>query len=102
MKLTLARYQAKPERALENQRLIEQVFQELQKKSPPGVRYVTLKSDDDSFVHFYLAEEGATPVSALDAFKAFQDGIQERCLEQPRVENLGEVIVVGSYRMFSD
>ena len=100
MKLTLVHYKAKPERALENQRLIEKVFEELrEKQSSSGFRYVVLKLDDDSFIHFYLAEEGASPVSSLDAFKVFQKGIRDRCFEQPRVENLGDATVVGAYRM---
>jgi hypothetical protein len=101
MKLTLVRYKTKSERALENQHLIEKVFEELRQKSLPGVRYVALKLDDGSFVHFYLAEAGASPLSTLDTFKAFQDGIRDRCLEQPRVEGFNEATIVGAYRMLS-
>ena len=36
MKATVARYQASPERAEENQRLIEAVFAELDEREPTG------------------------------------------------------------------
>jgi hypothetical protein len=40
MKRTLIRYKTKPETTEENQRLIENVFRELQTKSVDGFRYV--------------------------------------------------------------
>jgi hypothetical protein len=46
MKRTLVRYKAKPEMAHENERLITDVFRELQAKAPDGVRYATLRPDD--------------------------------------------------------
>src|SRR5262245_24010471 len=48
MKRTLVRYKAKPDAAQENQRLIEQVFEELRTKAPQGVRYLALKLPDGS------------------------------------------------------
>jgi hypothetical protein len=42
MKRTLVRYKAKPEMAHENERLITDVFRELQAKAPDGVRYTAL------------------------------------------------------------
>jgi hypothetical protein len=33
---------------------------------------------------------------ALEAFRAFQSGIKERCIEPPQA---GEVTIVGNYRM---
>jgi hypothetical protein len=35
----------------------------------------------------------------LEAFKAFQQGIKERCIEPPQS---GDVTVVGNYRMLAD
>jgi hypothetical protein len=46
MKRTLVRYKAKPEMAHENERLITDVFRELQAKAPDGVRYAALRLDD--------------------------------------------------------
>ena len=52
MKRTVVRYKTKPEQAEENERLIKRVFQELQAKSPEGVRYLALQLDDGTFVAF--------------------------------------------------
>jgi len=99
VKRTLVRYKTKPEKAQENERLIEQVFQELRAKSPEGVRYLALKLDDGSFVHFVETDDGANPIPALEAFRSFQSGIKERCVEPPQA---GDATVVGNYRMLSE
>jgi hypothetical protein len=101
MKRTLVRYKTKPDQAEENARLIGKVFQELQAKSPDGVRYLALKLDDGSFLHFVMVEtvDGISPVPGLQAFQAFQSGIKERCIEPPRS---GDVTVVGNYRMLGE
>ena len=98
MKRTLIRYKAKPERAEENERLIANVFQELQAKSPAGVRYMALKLGDGTFVHFVETEDGASPLQELAAFRVFQSGVKERCAEMPQVS---EATIVGNYRMIS-
>jgi hypothetical protein len=101
MKRTLVRYKTKPDEAEENARLIGKVFQELQAKSPDGVRYLALKLDDGTFLHFVMVEtaDGTSPIPGLQAFRAFQSGIKERCIEPPRS---GDVTVVGNYRMLGE
>src|SRR5262249_39686028 len=99
MKQILVRYKAKPEMVQENQRLIEGVFSELRAKAPAGVRYLVLRLADGSFVHFTSVEDGATPVTALDAFREFQSDIEQRCLEPPAA---GDATVVGNYRMLGE
>ena len=101
MKRTLVRYKTKPEQAQENARLIEQVFEELKAKSPDGVRYLALKLDDGTFVHFATVEstDGNHPITSLEAFRAFQSGIKERCLEPPQS---GDATIVGNYRMLGE
>jgi hypothetical protein len=96
MKRTLVRYQTRPESVQENERLIQQVFQELQQKAPEGVRYVALKLGDGTFVHFSMTDDGASPIPALEAFRSFQNGIKERCIEPPQA---GDATIVGDYRM---
>ncbi len=98
MKRTLVRYRTKPDRAQENERLIQQVFQELQQKRPAGVRYLALKLGDGTFVHFSMVEsdDGANPIPALEAFRSFQSVIKERCIEPPQAV---EATIVGDYRM---
>ena len=99
MKRTLIRYKTKPDAADRNAGLIEKVFEELKATKPNGVRYLSLRLDDDSFIRFVEAEEGSTPLPSLDAFKAFQTGIRERCVEPPVPSG---VTIVGNYRMLSE
>jgi hypothetical protein len=99
MKRTLVRYRTKPEQAEENERLIKNVFQQLQAESPDGVRYMVLRLDDGTFVHFVESGGGASPLPALDAFRSFQQGIKERCIEPPRS---GDATLVGNYRMLGE
>jgi len=99
MKRTLVRYTAKAEQADENQRLIEKVFEELRAKALPGVRYTVLRVGN-AFVHFAASEgDGPNPLTGLDAFKAFQSGVRERCQEPPQA---AEPVIVGNYRMLDE
>ena len=90
----LIRYRVKPERAEENQRLIEGVFRELHAKSPAQVRYLVLRLSDGTFCH--LVDDSTKTVPNLDAFAAFQRGGAERRLDEPQQL---EATVVGNYRM---
>ena len=101
MKQTLVRYKIKPEKTQENVRLIERVFQELKAKGPEGVRYMCLRLNDDTFVHFAMVEsrDGVHPITSLDAFRAFQSGIKERCMELPQST---DATIVGNYRMVGE
>jgi hypothetical protein len=98
MKRTLIRYKTKPDRAQENQRLIEGVFEELNAKSPDGVRYLVLRLDDGTFVHFVTVDPkvAVTSIPELEAFRLFQSGHKERCIEPPQS---GVATIVGNYRM---
>jgi hypothetical protein len=100
MKRTVIRYRTHPDRADENARLIAAVFQELAAQAPDGVRYMALRLADDSFVHIVEnVGDGPSPLTQLPAFRAFQAGIAERCLEAPRA---AEATVVGAYRMLGE
>jgi hypothetical protein len=100
MKRTLIRYKTKPEMADTNAALIAEVFAELKAARPEGVRYLSLRLDDDSFVHLVETEDDATvKLPSLTAFKAFQDGIRQRCIEPPQA---GSAIIVGNYRMLDE
>jgi len=100
MRRSLIRYRTAPERADENERLIKRVFAELAMKSPPGLAYLVLRSGDGSFFHVVAnATEGDSPITALDAFKAFQSDIRGRCIDPPEPRN---VTIVGNYRMLAE
>jgi hypothetical protein len=100
MRRILIRYKAKPEAADRNAELVKAVFAELQASQPEGVRYLTLRLEDDSFVHIVetAAEDGSSPIPKLKAFQEFQNGIRDRCLEPPAPRN---ATIVGNYRMLS-
>ena len=101
MRRTLIRYKAKPEAADKNAELVAAVFAELKAAKPEGMRYLTLRLEDDSFVHLVesTAEDGSTPIPKLAAFQAFQNGIRDRCAEPPVQRG---AIVVGNYRMLNE
>ena len=101
MKRTVVRYKTKPETAQENERLIRQVFQELRVKSPEGVRYLALRLNDGTFIHFSIVEteDGTSPIPRLEAFRIFQPGLKERCVEPPQQN---DATIVGNYRMFGE
>jgi hypothetical protein len=96
MKRTLIRYKTRPEMTEQNQRLIEEVFAELQLKSPEGLRYMTLRLADGSFLHFVESGDADNPLPAMDAFRKFQSGVRERCIEPPL---FNDATIVGNYRM---
>ena len=98
MRRTLIRYQTKPEAADRNAELIAAVFSELKAAKPDDVRYLSLRLDDDTFIHLVesTAEDGSTSIPRLAAFQTFQNGIRERCVEPPKV---AEATIVGDYRM---
>ena len=100
MKGTLIRYRTAPDRTEENQQLIEKVFAELREKSPEGPRYMVLRLSDGTFVHFVVPPgEGPNPIPTLEAFKSFQKGVKERCIEPPQSS---EATLVGNYGMLRD
>ena len=97
MKRNLIRYRTKPESADANAALIANVFEELKAAKPDGVRYLSLRLDDHSFVHVVETEDEVSgTLPGLAAFKAFQAGIRERCIEPPVVKS---VTIVGNYGM---
>ncbi len=101
MKRTLIRYKTKPELAGKNAELVAAVFAELKAAKPDGTRYLTLRLEDDTFVHFVETEaaDGTSALPKLAAFQAFQSGIRERCVEPPLVYS---VTIVGNYRMLDE
>jgi hypothetical protein len=100
MKRTLIRYKTKPDMADKNAELIAGVFAELKATKPEGLRYLSLRLDDDTFVHFVESETDSSSALLTSAsFKAFQSGIRERCIEPPQP---GSATIVGNYRMLAD
>ena len=101
MKRTLIRYKTKPETTEKNAELIAAVFAELKAAQPDGIRYLSLRLEDDTFIHFVetKADDGTSALPKLAAFAAFQNGIRERCAEPPVPKG---ATVVGNYRMLDE
>jgi hypothetical protein len=98
MKTIVVRYQAKPDRADENQRLIEKVFEDLEKHRPEGFTYKVFRLDDGvSFIHVVIEHDVETPSSLQDvaAFQAFVADIGDRCDVPPVATS---ATIVGGYR----
>ena len=96
----MVRYKLKADRVAENERYVVEVYKELRRLKPAGLRYATFRLDDGvSFVHIVSreSEAGGQALTALPAFKAFTAGIRERCDEPPVTVELQEI---GSYGFF--
>jgi len=95
-KTVVVRYQTRPEAAEDNQRLIEQVFEQLADENPDGVRYTVYRlADGVSFVHVVVHEDDSDPLPKLSAFAAFQKGLGDRLADKPiRVG----ADLIGTYR----
>ena len=99
MNHVMVRYKVKPDQAARNQELVRAVYEELHRTNPAGLRYATFQLDDGvTFVHVASTEteDGTNPLSGVEAFKRFQEDIDDRCEERPVVTRLDQV---GSYRM---
>lgn len=98
MKAIVVRYQAKAERADENQKLIEGVFADLDARQPDGFTYTAFRLDDGvSFVHVVIEHDVEHPDSLQDvpAFQAFVADIADRCDVPPQASG---ATLVGGYR----
>ena len=99
MKATVVRYQAKPDRADENQKLIEAVFADLEAREPDGFTYKVFRLEDGvSFVHVVIEHDDVEHPGSLQdvpAFQAFVAEIGDRCDVPPLAMG---ATVVGGYR----
>jgi hypothetical protein len=95
----VVRYQTKPERADENERLVRRVFAELAEVGPKGLRYCVFRLDDGtSFVHVAILGTDDNPLSRSAAFAEFQSGIKDRCAEGPAPS---DATVIGNYGLIA-
>ena len=98
MKWTLIRYRTHAEKTEENAALVRAVFEELQAETPSGLRYMAMQLPDGVFVHLVSTEEGANPLAALEAFRAFQARVRERQEERAEFQ---EAEILGDYRVLA-
>jgi hypothetical protein len=101
MRTVVVLYETKPDRADENQRLVEKVFAELAERQPDNFRYATFRLEDGvSFVHIVIeTDDGSNPIPLTDiaAFGEFQREIAARCAVHPAPSGAK---IVGSHRFF--
>jgi hypothetical protein len=100
MPTVVVRYRTKPDRAEENQQLVEKVFAALNEMEDTGFAYGCLRLEDGvSFVHVVVEDPSGASVSLGDvaAFQEFTAGIADRCDEQPVAMG---ATVVGAHRLF--
>jgi hypothetical protein len=98
MRRVIVRYTVKPEAIEENTRHIREVFAELDRKKPSGIRYATFRQrDGGAFVHIatVTTADGKNPLTEIDAFKAFTGTIGERVVEPPVTVELEEIAAYG-------
>jgi hypothetical protein len=97
VKATVVRYQAKPERADENQQLVEAVFVDLEERDARGFTYKVFRLEDGvSFVHVVVEHDDVdNPDSLQDvpAFQSFVADIADRCDVAPVA--MGATVVGG-------
>ncbi len=100
MKNFIVRYKVKADQTAENVQRVEAVFVELKNKQPKGVRYATFIAEDGvTFFHIASFADGVkNPLPQMDAYKAFQNGLGDRCEEKPAATSLKEI---GVYNCFS-
>jgi len=96
MKAIVVRYQAKPDRADENQGLIEAVFADLEDRKPEGFTYNVFRLDDGvSFIHVVIEHdvENRDSLQDVPAFQNFVADVAARC-DVPPVA-IGATVVGG-------
>jgi hypothetical protein len=86
----IVRYTVHPGQEEANEALVRDVYAELERARPAGLRYATFK-DGLSFTHVAWSETAPTPLRGLEAFRRFQAGIRDRCSEPPVVTEVDEV-----------
>ena len=101
----VVRYRMKADRAEENVRAVREVFAELARSRPAGIRYATFRVGDGDgagvgFMHLAWIEtdDGKNPLLAVEAFQRFAATVRDRCVEPPVTT---ELEAVGAYRLSS-
>jgi len=97
MAVNVVRYETKPDRADENQKLIEAVFADLEARDAKGFTYKVFRLEDGvSFVHVVIEHDDVEKPDSLQdvpAFQTFVAGIADRCEVPPLA--MGATIVGG-------
>ena len=97
MNTHMVTYTVKADRLAENQALIRDIFDELDRVQPPGLTYQAFELPDGvSFIHLITYDKsryGALP--PMTSFKAFHADLHGRCAGAPARTELGRL---GAHR----
>ena len=95
-RLVIVRYQAKPERAAENEALSAKVFEELDARKPEGIMYSVFRNGDE-FIHVLINTRAAdsSPVVGLPAFQSYMQSVAERTNGEIHQERLDLKLLHG-------
>ncbi|MBL8718317.1 MAG: hypothetical protein JNL79_20215 [Myxococcales bacterium] len=94
MKTVLVRYKTTAAHADANAALVGEVFAELHRSTPAGLRYASYRFPDGvTFLHV-ATHADPNPLTSLPQFRAFQEKLRGACDEPPVVT---EVSTVGAY-----
>ena len=94
----MVQYQAKRDRADENQQLLEAVFDNLEERAPEGFIYRAFRLDDGArFIQVLVDQDAGEPhsIEDLPAFRAFVADLGNRRAVPPE---LSSATIVGRYR----
>ena len=97
---SMVRYKVRPDRVADNESLVRNVYEQLNRERPDGLHYATFKLPDGvSFMHIVVdSDQPGRVLNEIAAFKAFVTDIESRC-EEPPVAT--ELTMVGSYDLSS-
>ncbi len=84
MTTIVVRYEPRPDRADENQALVEDVFAELADATPAGLEYQVWRLADGTFIHIAQLDHDDNPLTRLPAFARFVEHIDDRCVPEHR------------------
>jgi hypothetical protein len=97
MALQIVRAGVKPEHAADLEAAAAKVFASLSELQPDGLRYASLRMDDDSYLILVEVADGTeSPLPSIAAFQEFQAGLRGWLSGAPVIESAS---VVGSYRV---
>lgn len=92
----VVQYTVKADHLEEHEGLIRDVFAELTRTAPDGIRYGAFRrADGRSFVHIAFVTAEKNPLDSISAFSKFTEGIKQRCEVPPEVSDLTEVAAFG-------
>ena len=93
MRTVMVRYKTATAYADANETSVRAVFEELRSRAPDGLRYACYRlADGVTFIHIAtIASADHNPLTSLRSFMSFQEQLELRCVEAPRVFELSPI-----------